>query len=136
METDPERCRHGIDDTSCYLCHVDRAGAGDTAAWGTGWEPPEPDTWEARIDPMSREQSAQLAFLCSEFGFGLDPTLTEGEADLLIESFLDEPASELQLRTLEVLSRHAGEPAPADMSYGQARGRIRRLTALRALHAM
>jgi len=115
----------------CYLCRIERSGVDPHAAWGL-------DTDDDR-DPLLRTglmlpgQERFLRFLCDEFAEGFDDTLNEGEAAIIVESFLDEPMSEVQARTLAWLSEHAGMPADDRLSYGQARTEIRRLVAIRGL---
>ena len=124
-----ERCRHGLDTTWCYLCRVDESGA-PQAAWGLE-DPPE--GWEFRGEPMGEAQAEYLRFLCEEFGYTFEPDLAAGEADLLIESLLEESMTERQAHTLELLSQEAGQDVPTGLTYAEARRRIRVLVTRRAL---
>jgi len=128
-----DACAHGMDRDWCYLCRVEGGGAGSSTLWGldTLGEPAAPV--EFRTGPMGETQADYLRFLCEEFGYGFEPDLTEGEADLLMESFLEEPMTERQRLTLGALCQVVGAPLETDLSYGEARGKVRRLFALRAL---
>ena len=128
-------CQHGMDQTWCYLCRVDGSGADPRSAWGLDVWDASPLPWERRIEPMTPTQKGYLRFLCREFGAEFDATLSEGETDVVIESFLDEPMNESQARTLEWLSAQAGKPFDAGLTYGEARGQIRKLVALRGLRS-
>ncbi len=122
----------------CYLCLIESRGHDPRAAWGLdAVEARETlvEDWEALDDPMTEPQAEYLRHLCEDFGYGFDPTLTEGEADVLIESFLDEPMNEQQRHTLEWLADKTGTRVDPRSSYGQARATIRRLVALRALRS-
>ncbi len=84
---------------------------------------------------MAPDQAAELRFLCQEFGEAFDATLTEGEAAVVIGTFLDEPMSESQASTLGWLTERTGGEPPGELSYGKARSAIRRLVALRGLRS-
>jgi hypothetical protein len=103
----------------CYLCRIERSGVDPRAAWGL-----ELQEWDGdpllRTGPMQPSQSSFLRFLCDEFAEGFDGTLTEGEAAVVVESFLDEPMSDAQARTLAWLAEHAGAPVDEALTYGQA----------------
>lgn len=127
-----ERCSHGMEPAWCYLCRIDASGVDPHSAWGLdaidGVDDPG-----LHPGPMRLGQSAYLRFLCGEFQEVFDASLTEGQAALVIESFLDESMDESQGRTLGWLSERAGAPADDGLTYGQARTKIRRLVALRGL---
>jgi hypothetical protein len=130
-----EICAHAMDRGWCYLCHVEASGADPRAIWGLDvWDAPGAP-WEERTEPMTSSQADHLRFLCREFGDRFDETLTEGEASVVVESFLDEPLSDRQARTLMWLCEKAGAPLGRDLTYGQARGQIRKLVALRGLRS-
>ena len=116
----------------CYLCRIERSGVDPHAAWGLDIVDDEGDPL-LRTGPMLPGQERFLRFLCDEFAEGFDVTLNEGEAALVVESFLDEPMSREQTRTLSWLAEHAGAPIDEHLSYGEARTQIRRLVALRGL---
>lgn len=128
-------CGHAMDRGWCYLCHVEGSEADPRAIWGLDvWDGPE-GPWEQRTEPMTRSQASYLRFLCGEFGERFDDTLTEGEASVVVESFLGEPISDRQARTLMWLCEKSGAPMAKDLSYGQARSQIRKLVALRGLRS-
>jgi hypothetical protein len=127
-----ERCGHGMDADWCYLCRIERSGVDPRAAWGLDALDVDGDPL-LRTGPMRPSQNGFLRFLCEEFAEGFDDTLTEGEAELVVESFLDEPMTEAQARTLAWLAEHAAAPVDDGLTYGQARTQIRRLVALRGL---
>lgn len=117
----------------CYPCRLDASGVAPHAAWGLDTAEHEPDL---RHDgPMGPDQVAEVRFLCGEFGEPFDPKLTEGEAAVVVHSFLDEPMSESQARTLAWLSERAGIVMDADLNYGRARTTVRRLLAVRGLRS-
>jgi hypothetical protein len=119
----------------CYLCHVEASQADPRAVWGLdGSDAPE-GPWEHRTDPMTPSQAGYVRFLCGEFGDRFDDTLTEGEASVVVDSFLSEPMSDRQARTLMWLCEKSGAPMGRDLNYGQARAQIRKLVALRGLRS-
>jgi hypothetical protein len=124
-----------MDPSWCYLCRVEGSGADPRAAWGLDVWDASTLPWERRIEPMTPAQAGYLKFLCREFGTDFDATLSEGETDVVIESFLDEPMNESQVRTLEWLSAQAAKPFDAGLTYGAARSEIRKLVALRGLRS-
>jgi hypothetical protein len=132
MSSVMERCAHGMEQDWCYLCRIESSGTDPRAAWGL-------DTWddegdpEDRIGPMTPSRAGYLRFLCSEFGDTFDATLTDGESSIVLDSFLAEPMSESQARTLVFLSQLVGAEPEDDLTYGQARSKIRRLVAHRGL---
>jgi hypothetical protein len=130
-----DTCEHAMDRGWCYLCHVEAADVDPRAAWGLDvWDAPE-TPWERRVAPMTPGQAGYLRFLCREFGEPFDDTLTEGEASVVVESFLDEPMSDRQARTLMWLCEKSGAPIASGLTYGEARGQIRKLVALRGLRS-
>jgi hypothetical protein len=124
-------CAHGMERVWCYLCRIEASGADPAAAWGVLDDPDGP--WERRTGPMTLHQLGYLRFLSDEFAEGFDPSLTEGEATVVIQSFLDESMSRDQERTLRWLTERSGTPFDAGLTYGQARSAIRRLVASRGL---
>ncbi len=132
MHIGMERCEHGMEPDWCYLCRVGSSGADPLAAWGVdGWDDEgDPDE---RIGPMSLARAGYVRFLCREFGERFDPSLTDGESSIVLESFLAEPMSDSQARTLFFLSHLVGAEPDTDLTYGQARSKIRRLVAHRGL---
>jgi hypothetical protein len=132
-------CPHGMDDAWCYLCLVDARADDPRTAWGLAdWQEEDLALWQEATGPMPVGQAAYLRFLCEEFDVDYDGTLKEGEAALVIDSFLSEPASQNQRKTLEALSKRAGETPETDLkdlTYGAARSKIRRLFALQGLGA-
>jgi hypothetical protein len=124
-----ERCDHDLDATWCYLCRVDQSGA-PQAAWGVA---DDPTGREFRAEPMGEAQADYLRFLCEEFGYSFEPDLTMGEADLLVESFLNEPMTPRQVATLAALAAEAHEAISDPLTYAEARRQIRALVARRAL---
>ena len=125
-------CTHGMDADWCYLCRIERSGADPRVAWGLGSSAPEEGTLDGDA-PMTLGQANYLRSLCEEFAEPFDPALRTGEAAIVIESFLDEPMTGSQERTLTWLSDQAGEEMPAGLTYGQARSKIRVLIARRGL---
>jgi hypothetical protein len=132
MSLDMDRCAHAMEQEWCYLCRIDGSGADPRAAWGLdAWDDErEP---EDRTGPMSLARVGYLRFLCEEFGERFDPSLTDGESQLVLESFLEEPMSDSQARTLFFLSQLVGQEPATGLTYGQARSTIRRLVAIRGL---
>jgi Protein of unknown function (DUF3072) len=129
-----ERCDHGMDAGWCYLCRFERSGVDPRAGWGLDVLDDEGDPL-LRTGPMRPSQEGFLRFLCDEFAEAFDDTLSEGEATLVVESFLDEPMTNAQARTLGWLAAQAGAAVEEDLTYGQARTQIRRLVALRGLRS-
>jgi hypothetical protein len=116
----------------CYLCRIEASGTDPRAAWGLDAWDDEGDP-EDRIGPMAPSRAGYLRFLCSEFGETFDATLTDGESSIVFDSFLAEPMTESQARTLFFLGQLVGADAGSDLTYGQARAEIRRLVAHRGL---
>jgi hypothetical protein len=123
-------CAHGMDPAWCYICRVEKGGRHGRAAWGLDIHIEDERGWEEKDAPMTQEQTDYLRFLCEEFGLALEAGLTEGEADLLIQSFLDEPMTDSQRRTLDRLGAVYADRSQG-VTYGWARGRIRSLYAAR-----
>ena len=82
---------------------------------------------------MSLGQASYLRFLCGEFEETFDPSLTDGQSAIVVASFLDEPMTDSQARTLFFLSQVVGTEADTGLTYGQARAKIRSLVAIRGL---
>ena len=80
---------------------------------------------------MSADVADYLRFLCEEMGLQFDPTFTQRQAALVIESFLLDPATPNQQETLA----HLGIGETDDLGYAAARTKIRRLVALRGLRS-
>jgi len=132
MSLGMERCAHGMEPDWCYLCRIESSGTDPRAAWGLDAWDDEGDP-EDRIGPMAPARAGYLAFLCSEFGDTFDATLTEGESSIVLDSFLAERMSDSQARTLVFLSQLLGAEPETDLTYGQARSKIRGLVAHRGL---
>src|SRR5436309_12196457 len=115
-----EPCGHGMNAEWCYLCRIERSAVDPRAAWGLDAIDEGADPL-LRTGPMLPGQEQFLRFLCEEFAEGFDDTLTEGEAAIIVQSFLDEPMSQAQARTLAWLANPADAPVQDDLSYGQAR---------------
>jgi hypothetical protein len=122
-----------MDPVWCYPCRIDGSGVSARAGWGLDTAEHEPDTRHA--GPMTSDQREELRFLCGEFEVSFDGGLTEGEAAIVVHSFLDEPMSISQRRTLGWLSERVGSTVDDDLSYGKARSAIRRFIALRGLRS-
>jgi hypothetical protein len=127
-----ERCAHGMEPAWCYLCRIDASGVDPRAAWGLDAWDDEGDP-EDRIGPMSPARAAYLRFLCVEFGETFDPTLNDGESAIVLESFLGEPMTEAQARTLFFLGQLVRAEPEAALTYGQARATIRRFVKQRGV---
>ena len=114
----------------CYLCRVDDFGVDPQILWGIALDE---DLSDLRSDPgpMTSEVAGYLRFLCVEMGLGFDPTFTQRQAALVIDSFLVDPATSNQRETLA----HLGAGEADDLGYGAARTKIRRLVALRGLRS-
>jgi len=134
MHTSMDGCGHGMEPAWCFLCRIERSGADPRTAWGlNAWEDAEEP--EQRRGPMSLTQASYLRFLCEEFEETFDPSLTDGQSAIVVASFLDEPMTDSQARTLFFLSQAAGMESNAGLTYGQARTKIRGLVALRGLRS-
>ena len=131
-----DRCGHGMDAAWCYLCRIDASGVAPSLAWGLEDEDaPGVDDYENFTGPMSAERARYLRFLCDEFDVPFDDTLTEGESAVVTISFLEEPMTDPQSRTLAWFAGDAAATADARLTYGEARQKIRRLVALRGLRS-
>jgi hypothetical protein len=132
MSLGMDRCAHGMEQAWCYLCRIEMSGVDPRVAWGL-------DAWDDERDPDDRpgpmvpSRARYLTFLCEEFGETFDPSLTDGESVIVVESFLDEPMTDSQARTLFFLSNLVGGEPEDGLTYGQARSKIRRLVAHRGL---
>jgi hypothetical protein len=116
----------------CFLCRIERSGVDPRVAWSLTARDDEGDP-EDRPGPMSLAQASYLRFLCDEFEETFDPSLTDGQAAIVVASFLHEPMTEAQARTLFCLSQAVGVEAQTGLTYGQARSKIRSLVAIRGL---
>jgi hypothetical protein len=131
-----ERCGHGLEPAWCYLCRIEASGVDPHVAWGLEDEDgPSVEDYENFTEPMSAARIRYLRFLCDEFGVPFDDTLNEGEAAVVTISFLEEPMTESQGRTLEWFAGNGNGASDASLTYGQARQKIRRLVALRGLRS-
>jgi hypothetical protein len=131
-----ERCGHGMEPAWCYLCRIEASGVDPHVAWGLEDEDgPSVEDYENFTEPMSAARIRYLRFLCDEFGLPFDDTLNEGEAAVVTISFLEEPMTESQGRTLEWFAGNGNGDSDASLTYGQARQKIRRLVALRGLRS-
>jgi len=127
-----EGCVHGMEPAWCYVCRIERSGADPRTAWGfNAWED-DRDPGD-RSGPMSLTQAGYLRFLCEEFEETFDPSLTDGQSAIIVASFLDEPMTDSQARTLFFLSQVVGTEPDTGLTYGQARTKIRSLIAIRGL---
>jgi hypothetical protein len=125
-------CAHGMEPAWCFLCRIERSGADPRIAWGLDARDDEGDP-EDRPGPMTLAQASYLRFLCDEFGETFDASLTDGQSAIVVASFLDEPMTDTQARTLFFLSQVVGMEAQTGLTYGQARSKIRSLVAIRGL---
>jgi hypothetical protein len=129
-----DRCAHGMDAAWCYLCRIEASEVAPHVAWGLeDDDAPGVEDYEGYTGAMSAERSSYLRFLCDEFGVPFDDTLNEGEAAVVTISFLEEPMTEPQARTLAWFAGNAAGTSDQALSYGEARLKIRRLVALRGL---
>ena len=118
----------------CYLCRIEDSGVDPQVAWGLeDDDAPGVDDYEGFTDPMSPTRVRYLRFLCDEFGVPFDETLNQGEAAVVTISFLEEPMTESQVRTLEWFAAHGNGTTDPSLTYAEARQKIRRLVALRGL---
>jgi hypothetical protein len=114
----------------CYLCRVDDFGIDPQILWGIALDEDLPDLRSIK-GPMAPDVAGYLRFLCDEMSLQFDPTFTQGQAAIVIESFLLDPATANQHETLA----HLGAGEADDLGYGAARTKIRRLVALRGLRS-
>jgi hypothetical protein len=124
-------CAHGMDAAWCYLCRVDNEGTDPHVLWGLAFDD-DLELLETSPDPMSPEMAGYLRFLCDELAMRYDETFTHGEAAMVIQGLLTDPASDGQRRTLIALG---GDGTVEPLSYGEARTKIRRAIALRGLRS-
>ena len=118
----------------CYLCRIEASGVDPQVAWGLADEDgPGVEDYETFTEPMSAARVPFLRFLCDEFEIAFDDTLNEGEAAVVTISFLEEPMTESQARTLGWFADHGNGTSDPSLTYGEARQKIRRLVALRGL---
>lgn len=117
----------------CYPCRIEGSGVPAHAAWGLDTADHDPDPGLA--GPQCPDQEHELRFLCTEFGAEFDGALTEGEAAIVIRSFLDEAPTDHQARTLAWLCERMGSPLETGLTYGKARSAIRRFIAVRGLRS-
>jgi hypothetical protein len=121
---------HGMEPGWCYLCRVEDCGVDPQIVWGIALDEDLPELRFAP-GPMTPDVAAYMRFLCEELALQFDPTFTQREAAMVLQSFLTDPATPDQVRTLE----HLGEMEPIALTYGAARSKIRRLVALRGLRS-
>lgn len=124
-------CSHGMDAAWCYLCRVDNEGTDPHVLWGLALDD-DLELLETSTDPMTPEMAGYLRFLCDELNMRYDETFTHGEAAMVIQGLLTDPASDRQRRTLIALG---GDGTVDTLSYGSARTAIRRMIALRGLRS-
>ena len=132
MHTRMEGCVHSMEPAWCFLCRIERSGADPRTAWGLNAREDDRDP-EDRPGPMTLGQASYLRFLCGEFEETFDPSLTDGQSAIVVASFLDEPMTDSQARTLFFLSQVVGTEADTGLTYGPARAKIRSLVAIRGL---
>jgi hypothetical protein len=120
-----------MDAAWCYLCRVDNEGTDPHVLWGLAFDD-DLELLETSTAAMSPDMAGYLRFLCEELHVRYDETFTHGEAALVIQGLLTDPASDGQRRTLIALG---GDGTADTLSYGQARTNIRRTIALRGLRS-
>jgi hypothetical protein len=119
-----------MDSTWCYPCRVEAAEGDPQILWGIGLDE-DLASLQAESGPMTPDVAAYMRFLCEEMALRFDPTFSQHEAALVIDSFLKDPATASQIQTLEAL----GAPETDGLTYGGARTKIRRQIALRGLRS-
>ena len=124
-------CAHGMDAAWCYLCRVDNEGTDPHVLWGLAFDD-DLEILETESGPMRPEMAGYLRFLCDELHMRYDDTFTHGEAALVIQGLLTDPATDSQRRTITALG---GDGTADTMTYGQARTTVRRMIALRGLRS-
>src|SRR5262245_5906089 len=125
-------CAHGMDAAWCYLCRVDNEGTDPHVLWGLAFDD-DLELLETSADPMSDDMAGYLRFFCDELGMRYDETFTLGEAALVIQGLLTDPATQSQRQTIAAL---AGDGTNGhELSYSEARTKIRRMVALRGLRS-
>jgi len=120
-----------MDAAWCYLCRVDNEGTDPHVLWGLAFDD-DLELLETSPDPMTPEMAVYLRFLCEELTMRYDDTFTHGEAAMVIQGLLTDPATDAQRRTITALG---GDGATASLSYGEARTMVRRMIALRGLRS-
>ena len=120
-----------MDAAWCYLCRVDDEGTDPHVLWGLAFDD-DLEILETAAGPMSPEMAGYLRFLCDELHMRYDDTFTQGEAALVIQGLLTDPATDSQRRTIAALG---GDGTADTMTYGQARTTVRRMIALRGLRS-
>jgi hypothetical protein len=115
----------------CYLCRVDNEETDPHVLWGLAFDD-DLELLETSTDTMTPEMSGYLRFLCDELHMRYDDTFTHGEAAMVIQGLLTDPATESQRLTLKALD---GDGADDTLSYGRACTNIRRMIALRGLRS-
>ena len=120
-----------MDAAWCYLCRVDDEGTDPHVLWGLAFDD-DLEILETEPGPMSAEMAGYLRFLCDDLHMRYDDTFTHGEAALVIQGLLMDPATDSQRRTITALG---GDGTAVTMTYGQARTAVRRMIALRGLRS-
>ena len=120
-----------MDAAWCYLCRVDNEGTDPHVLWGLAFDD-DLEILETEPGPMLPEMAGYLRFLCDELHMRYDDTFTQGEAALVIQGLLTDPATDSQRRTIAALG---GDGSADAMTYGQARTTVRRMIALRGLRS-
>ena len=120
-----------MEPTWCYLCRVDAAGGDPQILWGIGLDE-DLAALDRATGPMTPDVAAYMRFLCEEMTLHFDPTFTQHEAALVIESFLGRPGNsepDADPRGPRRCPRRDG------LTYAEARTKIRRQIALRGLRS-
>jgi hypothetical protein len=120
-----------MDAAWCYLCRVDNEGTDPHVLWGLAFDD-DLEILETEPGPMSAEMAGYLRFLCDDLHMRYDDTFTHGEAALVIQGLLMDPATDSQRRTIAALG---GDGTAHTLTYGQARTAVRRMIALRGLRS-
>jgi hypothetical protein len=121
-----------MDAAWCYLCRVDQGGTDAHVLWGLAFDD-DLELLESSTDPMSPEMSGYLRFLCDELGMRYDDTFAQGEAAMVIQGLLTDPATTSQRQTTAALAGEATDDQA--LTYSDARTKIRRMVALRGLRS-
>jgi len=121
-----------MDAAWCYLCRVDQGGTDAHVLWGLAFDD-DLELLESATDPMSPEMSGYLRFLCDELRLRYDDTFTQGEAAMVIQGLLTDPATASQRQTIAALAGEATDDQA--LTYSDARTKIRRMVALRGLRS-
>src|SRR4029077_4645859 len=80
-------CTHGMESEWCYLCGVDDFGVDPQILWGIALDDRLSDL-RSHPGPMTPDVAGYLRFLCEEMGLHFDPTFTQRQAAIVIDSFL------------------------------------------------